>query len=120
MDGSLAFYKEVASKVLRLFERRSNAVHVCSPWLNLLHDYAPQTAQLSIGRTSAVHTKQHAVHLRSVYVIEGLNKAKHIDRIFKGVVDWQLIKDHWKDLMQIARSPSRPASPGRRSARAST
>jgi TnpA family transposase len=27
---------------------------------------------------------------------------KHIDSIFKGVVDWQLIKDHWKDLMQIA------------------
>jgi TnpA family transposase len=27
---------------------------------------------------------------------------KHIDSIFRGVVDWQLIKDHWADLMQIA------------------
>lgn len=29
-------------------------------------------------------------------------KYKHIERIFKGVVDWQLIEDHWIDLMQIA------------------
>jgi len=27
---------------------------------------------------------------------------KHIDRIFTDVVNWQLILDHWKDLMQIA------------------
>lgn len=26
----------------------------------------------------------------------------HIDAIFTGVVDWALIRDHWKDLMQIA------------------
>lgn len=27
---------------------------------------------------------------------------KHIDRIFTDVINWQLIQDHWKDLLQIA------------------
>lgn len=38
---------------------------------------------------------------------------KHIDRIFTDVIDWQLIRDHWKDLMQIAISiqAGRIASP---------
>ncbi|RTL47062.1 MAG: Tn3 family transposase [Burkholderiales bacterium] len=27
---------------------------------------------------------------------------RHIDRIFTDVVDWNLIRDHWEDLMQIA------------------
>lgn len=27
---------------------------------------------------------------------------KHIDRLFTDVVDWKLISDHWKDLMQVA------------------
>lgn len=38
---------------------------------------------------------------------------KHIDRIFTDVVNWRLILDHWKDLMQIAISiqAGRIASP---------
>ncbi|MDT4802788.1 Tn3 family transposase ISPa42 [compost metagenome] len=27
---------------------------------------------------------------------------KHIDRLFSDVIDWQLIRNHWKDLMQVA------------------
>lgn len=27
---------------------------------------------------------------------------RHIDRLFTDVVDWKLIRDHWKDLMQVA------------------
>jgi TnpA family transposase len=29
---------------------------------------------------------------------------RHIDGLFKGEIDWQLIRTHWKDLMQIALS----------------
>lgn len=27
---------------------------------------------------------------------------KHIDRLFSDVIDWKLIRNHWKDLMQVA------------------
>jgi TnpA family transposase len=38
---------------------------------------------------------------------------KHIDRLFSDVVDWKLIRNHWKDLMQVAISiqQGRVASP---------
>ncbi len=29
-------------------------------------------------------------------------KYRHINRLFTDVVDWKLIRDHWKDLMQVA------------------
>lgn len=38
---------------------------------------------------------------------------RHIDRLFSDVVDWKLIRDHWRDLMQVAISiqAGRIASP---------
>ncbi|MDP1566304.1 MAG: Tn3 family transposase [Polaromonas sp.] len=47
------------------------------------------------------------------YQVDGNTTYKHIDRIFTNVVDWRLIRDHWKDLMQIAISiqAGRIASP---------
>lgn len=47
------------------------------------------------------------------YRTEGDATYKHIDRIFTNLVDWKLIRDHWKDLMQIAISiqAGRIASP---------
>jgi TnpA family transposase len=38
---------------------------------------------------------------------------RHIDRLFTDVVDWKLIRDHWRDLMQVAISiqAGRIASP---------
>jgi TnpA family transposase len=31
-------------------------------------------------------------------------KYRHIDNLFSDTVDWQLIQDHWPDLMQVALS----------------
>lgn len=38
---------------------------------------------------------------------------RHVDRLFSDVVDWKLIRDHWRDLMQVAISiqAGRIASP---------
>jgi TnpA family transposase len=47
------------------------------------------------------------------YKAEKGTKYKHIDRLFSDVVDWKLIRNHWKDLMQVAISiqQGRVASP---------
>lgn len=47
------------------------------------------------------------------YRVDGNTTYKHIDSIFTNAVDWKLIRDHWKDLMQIAISiqAGRIASP---------
>jgi TnpA family transposase len=31
-------------------------------------------------------------------------KYRHIDALFSDTIDWQLIQDHWPDLLQVARS----------------
>lgn len=36
------------------------------------------------------------------YRADKADRYKHIDRLFTDVVDWKLIADHWKDLMQMA------------------
>ncbi len=36
------------------------------------------------------------------YKAEKGGRYKHIDRLFSDVIDWQLIRNHWKDLMQVA------------------
>lgn len=36
------------------------------------------------------------------YKVDRKTKYQHIDKLFTDVVDWALIKSHWKDLMQIA------------------
>ncbi|SPS03022.1 hypothetical protein CBM2634_U600003 [Cupriavidus taiwanensis] len=36
------------------------------------------------------------------YKAEKGSRYKHIDRLFSDVIDWQLIRNHWKDLMQVA------------------
>lgn len=36
------------------------------------------------------------------YKAEKGSRYKHIDRLFSDVIDWQLIRSHWKDLMQVA------------------
>lgn len=42
------------------------------------------------------------------YKAEKGGRYKHIDRLFSDVIDWQLIRSHWKDLMQVAiRHPHR-------------
>jgi TnpA family transposase len=47
------------------------------------------------------------------YKPEKATRYKHIDRLFADVVDWKLIHNHWKDLMQVAISiqQGRVASP---------
>lgn len=47
------------------------------------------------------------------YKSEKSIRYQHIDRLFSGVIDWKLIKSHWKDLMQVAISiqHGRVASP---------
>jgi TnpA family transposase len=47
------------------------------------------------------------------YKPEKGTRYKHIDRLFSDVVDWKLIRNHWKDLMQVAISiqQGRVASP---------
>lgn len=47
------------------------------------------------------------------YKAEKGTRYKHIDRLFSDVIDWKLIRNHWKDLMQVAISiqTGRIASP---------
>jgi TnpA family transposase len=47
------------------------------------------------------------------YKAEKGTRYKHIDRLFSDVIDWKLIRNHWKDLMQVAISiqQGRVASP---------
>jgi TnpA family transposase len=44
----------------------------------------------------------------AVYIIEGLLKNttvyQHIDSLFKGVINWELIKTHWPDLLRVVLS----------------
>src|SRR5215831_16791413 len=39
-----------------------------------------------------------------LYRTDSISKYRHIDRLFSGAVDWDLITLHWQDLMQVALS----------------